>query len=47
MRRGGTEFFNCFLRTGAKQPRYNLNTGRYKSVNLNCNYNRDSKRTVF
>lgn len=47
MRRGGTESPNYFLRISAEQPRYSLNTNRYKSVSLNCDYNRNFKRTAF
>lgn len=46
MRRGGTESRDFSLRTSAKQPRYNSNAGRYKSVGLKCDCNRDSKGTA-
>jgi len=46
MRRGGTESRDFSLRTNAEQPRYNLNTNRYKSVDLKYDCNRDSKGTA-
>jgi hypothetical protein len=43
MHRGGTEPPDFSLRTGAEQPRYSSDVGRYGSAGLECDCNRDSE----